>query len=228
MGQLEALKQLLRPARLLQMGKDAWRWLPESEGKYTVSSAYKVLLGPIEGEDYVLFKQVWSGIAPSNVSALVWKVVIDRIQSKANLRRRNIIHTKDEAKCVLCNMEEETTDHLFFSCQKTGEVWNCCYNWLGISTVLPKDRKSHMLQHALLMLNLKQNNGLRTIWVAVVWSMWIGRNNMIYRDVQFEVMRLFELIQVRSWRWLSSISSDFHYSFYEWCSNPIRCLESIG
>lgn len=82
---------MILSAQLNQNRKDAWRWSPETEGKFTVRSAYEALLGPIEGEDSVLFKKIWYGIAPSNATGFVWKVVIDRIQSRANMRRRNII-----------------------------------------------------------------------------------------------------------------------------------------
>lgn len=34
--------------------------------------------------------------------------------------------------CALCGMQEETFDHLFFSCAKTKAVWDGIRKWLGL------------------------------------------------------------------------------------------------
>ncbi|XP_057418273.1 uncharacterized protein LOC130712458 [Lotus japonicus] len=199
-----------------------------TDGKYTVSSAYTVLLDSVVGEDPMLFNRLWSGVAPSNISAFVWRVVLDRIQSKANLRRRNIILDDAEARCSICNIEEESTNHLFFSCNLALQVWSYCNLWLGITTAMPRDARPHLLQHELPFLSSRQNDGLRAIWMTAVWSLWTARNNLIFREEQFDAGKIFGLIQVRSWKWLSTIGRGFQQSFSEWCSNPVLlCLKSI-
>lgn len=171
-GLMDQMLQVLQADSLKQDTRDAWQWLHESDGRYTVSSAYQVLLDSIVGEDSLLFNRLWSGVAPSNVVAFVWKVLIDRVQSKANLRRRNIITNEADARCSICNDEEESTNHLFFSCPLVLQVWSYCHLWLGVSTVLPRKAKSHLPQHELPSLTARQNDGFRSIWMAAVWSIW--------------------------------------------------------
>ncbi|XP_009623361.1 uncharacterized protein [Nicotiana tomentosiformis] len=38
----------------------------------------------------------------------------------------------EDATCSLCNNEEETTDHLFFSCPYSSRVWIAMLRWQGI------------------------------------------------------------------------------------------------
>ncbi|XP_057418180.1 uncharacterized protein LOC130712363 [Lotus japonicus] len=202
--QVHALQQMLIPISLQQGTGDKWRWIHEADGVYTVSSAYAYLLDPIADMEELVFKNAWSGIAPSNVSAFVWRVLLDRVQTKVNLQRRNIISGEEAVRCVLCHAAEESTRHLFFSCNRVAPLWNSCYRWIGLVTVLPEDRLTHIMQHDIPFLSQKQNDCWRAVWNSIIWSIWIARNGVLFRDEQFDDASLFELIQVRAWKWLSS------------------------
>lgn len=49
---------------------------------------------------------------------LVWRVLLDRVPSKHNLRRRNIILTNQDMLCPFCVLQEET----FFTCPKIMDI----------------------------------------------------------------------------------------------------------
>lgn len=139
-----------------------------------------------------VFDLVWVAAAPSNVCGLVWKIVLDRLQSKANLRKRNVIHTATEGFCSLCVQEEETTSHLLLTCPVVAKVWERCYRWLGVSTVLPEDCIRHLQQHFHLQLSSKQNQLYRVIWFAVVWSVWGRRNSVIFQGGSWNENEVFD------------------------------------
>ncbi|MCI35710.1 hypothetical protein A2U01_0056931, partial [Trifolium medium] len=53
-----------------------------------------------------------SGV-PSKVSALSWQVLLDRVPTRANLSRRDVIRV-DEAACPMCDVILESSQHLFY------------------------------------------------------------------------------------------------------------------
>lgn len=140
-------------------------------GAYTVKSAYNFLMHAVAREDQEVFVQVWSKFVPTKVCALAWRVILDRIPTKANLLKRNVLSVGSGVNCVFCNVMEETTEHLLFSCPRALQVWLCCYNWVGVSTALPKNCQSHLLQHELPSLKAKQNRLWKVVWLVVIWTL---------------------------------------------------------
>lgn len=57
----------------------------------------------------------------------MWLITHDRIQTGANLKKRN---GKGNSKCCLCGCEE-TADHIFFNCHISRLVWFCFKEVLG-------------------------------------------------------------------------------------------------
>ena len=79
----------------------------------------------------------------------------------------------------------------------------------------------HFLQHDVGVLNLEQNDPWRAIWFATVWSLWLARNNMIYCGGKLEVYFVFEVMELRSWSWLTVRDIDFQSSLFEWTSGAL-------
>jgi len=42
------------------------------------------------------------------------------------------------------------------------------------------------------------------MWVAIVWSIWIHRNNIIFRSKVKDVEEIFNLPQVKAWTWITN------------------------
>lgn len=51
---------------------------------------------------------------------LLWIVVRGRLQTAYRMQQWN---NAIDTTCVLCNEEQETCGHLFFSCQFSGQIW---------------------------------------------------------------------------------------------------------
>jgi len=76
---------------LLQMHQaenDAWIWKSDSSGIFSVRNAYAVLAHQnFDAEEGNFFKYIWKVSVPSNVTAFVWKLSLDRVQTRVNLKR---------------------------------------------------------------------------------------------------------------------------------------------
>jgi len=95
--------------------QDTWRWEGETNGRYTVRNAYRLLDrgSPNENQDGV-FNIIWKLKIPIKASIFAWRLIGDRLPTKCNLRRRNIeIY---DISCPFCRNHGEDASHLFFNC----------------------------------------------------------------------------------------------------------------
>ena len=101
-----------------------------------------------------------------------WLLVQRRIQSQANLARKNII---ENASCELCGQEEDC-DHIVFHCCFLSQVWralgfhtegvsvNCIWT-VARSTTVP-DRHFY------------------TLLLLIYWMLWKQRIDLVFRQTQ--------------------------------------------
>lgn len=200
---------------ILEGEPDRWLWVADSEGKYTVKSAYSVLQGEIPTDADFNYNNIWTTFATTSSNTFTWRALLDRIPCKLNLMHKNVINRIEEVTCPLCNEVEESTSHILFCCSKTWLVWACCYRWLGISTALPSEVMAHFSQHSGILSNKNQKQGLMTIWTAMAWSIWTCRNIVVFDGQGWDYERVFELAQLKSWNWIQAKSKEFTCSFYE-------------
>ena len=97
------------------------------------------------------------------------------------LRNFNILQ-RSSYRCVLCDLEDETNYHLFIHCSFVWEVWGECLSWFGVAWVTPSNLKRLMESWF--------DSEFRTVakrrWIscffAVIWSVWIIRNKIIFEN----------------------------------------------
>ena len=107
---------------------DKMFWPYSPEGKYTVNSAYRLLMeeelrkSP-SPSDLIPVKRIWKGIwslhVLNKVKTLLWRAGSDSLPSKANLLKRKVL--VDDI-CPGCNIESETSFHALWSCTELNSV----------------------------------------------------------------------------------------------------------
>lgn len=213
---VEELMSFPQQVNLIEGREETWNLMADGEGTYTVKSAYNLLQGQDVEESIPVLDSLWQGTTPSKVLVFAWKVLWGRTQSKHNLFRRGIISTNDSLNCVLCSNEEESADHIFFDCSFSSQIWNTYHNWMKISTTLPCRSREHFLQHGGETWSQNQQRGTQVIWLAIIWSIWLMRNPVVFKNAEKDAMGVWELAQLRLWNWLRASCRKFHFSFYEW------------
>lgn len=81
----------------------------------------------------------------------------------------------------MCQMCQESIQHLFLECKVAHIVWNSCHSWLEIQSLLHNNLFVHFEQFQLLHLNKNQNQVWKTMWIAMIWSIWNQRNTMVFK-----------------------------------------------
>jgi hypothetical protein len=226
---LHDLLELLNPVGPLSDVGDRWGWRPEGGGDFTVKSTYKVvslLCSPnfvISPSNAVIFSHIWLGPIPSKVSGFLWQLLHEKIPTRNNLIKRNIIEVNGDASCALCGEEVETELHLFMYCEIALLIWMNMFRWLDIPFGLPHNIFS--LFHCLLGEgNKKVRKGMLLNGRAVIWSIWRCRNSILFDNGRGSVAEIVEAMKVSSWKWWLSRPTSNQCMFYEWCSAPRLCM----
>jgi hypothetical protein len=208
---------------------DIWCWNPGGGDGFSVKSTYGFLdsllnvRAPLSYLETFAFKFIWKSGVLSKVSALAWQLLLDRIPTRENLRRRDVIRLLD-ANCPFCALEVESAQHLFLHCRFTARIWFAVLRWYGVVSVLPP---SVVSSFALLVgcgSNKKRRKGLAVIWLAFVWAVWKVRNDFVFNNVVVDIEDVLELIQRLSWRWFLIKKTWGSCLLYEWIWNPGDCM----
>jgi hypothetical protein len=208
---------------------DRWVWNPGAEVGFSVKSAY-MFLDQLMGDGVMrsslenfVFKFIWKSGVPSKVSALAWQLLLDRIPTRDNLHRRGII-SANESRCPLCNVEIETTSHLFLRCRYVIGIWYAILRWLGVFLVLPP---TIFMSYTMLVWggsNKKRRKGFSVVWLAYIWAVWKARNDRIFNNVVFDASVVMNHVQRLSWQWFMNNTSKSPSLLYEWEWDPGECM----
>jgi len=147
---------------------DKWRWLLNPIHGYSVRDTYRFITNDGVQIDRSLVNDVWHRFIPAKVSLFVWRLLRNRLPTRDNLVRRNILQPPLSLCPFGCN-EPESARHLFLECTTSNFLWSQVTSWLGISMVFPLDLRDHLYQFSH-MAGLPQyiNSFLTGIWFACV------------------------------------------------------------
>ena len=151
--------------------KDRWIWKPEQSGQYSVKSAYDMLRrDDMEGVDVKVFQDLWKLRIPPKIAVFAWRLLKERLQTKANLRRRQLMI--NDTSCPFCGIYEENEAHLFFLCDKILPLWWESMSWVNIQGAFLQNPRQHFSQHVICLPNRIRDNRWQCWWLALTWAVW--------------------------------------------------------
>jgi len=118
-------------------------------------------------------KIIWSKDIPPSKSILVWRLMLNKLPTDDNLAARGC-HLP--SMCSLCNMNEESSFHLFFECTYATNLW--CW----FASVLNKQLHFHSMTDMWNICNSSWNPQWKLVITAaminIIGSVWYARNQM--------------------------------------------------
>ncbi|CAH2035799.1 unnamed protein product [Thlaspi arvense] len=164
----------------------------------TFNSSSDQLLWQIDGSTKANFstKTIYHQIREQNQvvdwSPIIWlKRGISKHKCPAWLFILNRCPTRDrllswgltiEPLCLLCNMTDESRDHLFFECEYSFPVWSKLARKLRFSTTM-RDWSGVVDG----LLSITPNNSRKYLmilaWQATIYEIWRERNNRLHRSI---------------------------------------------
>jgi len=143
-----------------------------------------VLTTNVSNIEVVISDLIWHRHIPLKVSILAWRLLHNRLPTKANLMARGILAQVAQL-CVSGCGEVETSQHLYASCPIFGELWLHVRHWIGVSGLDPYDIADHFLQFTYLSGEaVSKRSFMQLLWLVCVWVVWSERNNKHFNNTE--------------------------------------------
>jgi hypothetical protein len=110
---------------------------------FSVKSSYSLLFKELNDEvegstsEIRVFQQIWRSPAPYKIIALSWQLLHDRISTRDNLARCDILRGENSRTCVVYTGSMESSTHFFLHYEFASCIWADIFRWLGIIVVMP-------------------------------------------------------------------------------------------
>jgi len=128
--------------------------------------------------------------------------------------------------CALCQITEETCQHIFLECPFAQSVWTLCFKWLGVLFVQHNVLSMHYENFCLPQVSNNQNLLWKGVWATIVRCIWENRNSIMLNQSVADLEEVFLMAQLKSWQWLKYKGQPFIYSLANWVLNPLICCKT--
>lgn len=212
----------------LSTGKhDCWRWNLEPSGSLSVWILTKLV------QDKLLFgarldlQFMWNSWVPKKIGICVWRALINRRPTRSKLRSRGVI--SGSQKCLLCNIEEETMDHLINHCPKVIPIWRRLLAWWHIVVSPTFSVFDVAAGKVSISGNKTLDKILQGVFMVLIWSVWKWRNRLLHTSDEAAAMLLedqFSGIQRMSLHWIKARCNNQLIDRSNWSLEPHKLVPS--
>jgi hypothetical protein len=162
-----------------------------AQGKLDSGSLYRLLQSK-DASPHPAAKFIWESRAPPLVQFFVWLLVYGRVQCTTNLLRKRIV---DSPTCEVCNLMDETGDHIAFRCPFAEVFWEK----LGIQP--PAVATNDYIFDIACPAHFPKKH-FSTFAGICYWHLWKRRNAAIFRQESLTYRQVFLLMHndAKLWR----------------------------
>ncbi|TYI31812.1 hypothetical protein ES332_A04G011700v1 [Gossypium tomentosum] len=125
--------------------------------------------------------------------------------------------------CPWCNREWEKTDHLFFNCIFINGFWKRIFNWWDIGW----KKVNNFEDFYSCCFKVKILGSCKSLWliaiVAVVWSIWLARNEMVFDNKVLTMDTLVFHAKMRALLWSRAAFDEYRFHERLWWFCPYKC-----
>ncbi|CAN1815662.1 Putative ribonuclease H protein At1g65750 [Linum perenne] len=153
-------------------GEDDWCWGGEPNGKFSINSTYEMLRTSSSSPD-ALWEKIWCWKGPARVNHFLWLAAQDKLLTNCQRVKRKL--TAD-ARCTLCQANNEDVTHILRDCQFAKEVWVKS----GIQAI--HDRCWQLQGQEWLRAGITSTESTR--FGLTCWVLWKARNERIFSNAK--------------------------------------------
>nr|KAJ0200215.1 hypothetical protein LSAT_V11C600306310 [Lactuca sativa] len=219
MAELAQLCRLLDGVSL-SSDPDSWKSKLSSDGQFYVSDICKLIDSKVTvGTNSTT---VWVNLVPLKIICFVWRASLDGIPSSMALSRRGVGVTS--TRCLFCINGVDDTDHLLIACDLAKEVFKWIFKWCDVPFV-PFSSVSEALNFAAKWGNCPKK---RKVFLAILygglWSIWKGRNDMLFNQVPTTISKVVDNIITMVFGWVKHRGNFGNCNWANWCCSPFSVL----
>ncbi|KAJ4785579.1 RNA-directed DNA polymerase (reverse transcriptase)-related family protein [Rhynchospora pubera] len=156
---------------------DLIRWTLTRDGIFSSSSAYKSLI--FAGKIRSQFAFIWHLKITPSVKYFGILLMRNRLPTRSRLHNMRVLN---EATCPLCDTDDETHLHLFFTCQVTRAFWHHFSNLTGLHMPPAASSVSDVIFTFRSSLPVGDCSRDLSFLFTALHIIWRARNAMIFRD----------------------------------------------
>ena len=169
-------------------------WVPSMNGEFTIQSSWDIIRTHSDNVEW--HNLMWFPGRVPKTSFCLWLAIRERLYTQDR------IHNADPSwTCLLCNMQKEDHNHLFFNCNFTWQVWRIVQLDGGIN--VPKMCWSSLIIK--LARDWRNKNLVSTSWKlclsVTVYNIWYERNTRLHAhkssDVNTITRKIRETVQLK-------------------------------
>ncbi|KAL4583477.1 hypothetical protein LXL04_008050 [Taraxacum kok-saghyz] len=185
---------------------DKWVWDISSDGSFSVAETRKWI------DDLVLpqglVKTRWCKFIPGKMNIFVWRLLLDRLPTRASLSSRGI--EINSIMCSICGAELEQIEHLFCLCEFAKCVWELLFRWLQIPSFGAVHPREFFQKMDECMLNVKQKIVVEVVICTGLWIIWRFRNDVVHGGRKMRKNVIFDLIRDYAFVWFCNRQRKTH------------------
>lgn len=160
---------------------DTFRWKLASNGSYSASTAYLGFFLGSTAADYA--KLLWSSWVPLKEKLFMWLALRNRCWTGDRLSRKGL---PGPDKCLLCDQQVESMDHLMIHCPTSRSIWFEVLVDKGFGGFVPQQNQSlREWWNSLTNCQPKdRRKELASLAIAGCRRLWLERNNRNFERKQ--------------------------------------------
>ncbi|XP_058764653.1 uncharacterized protein LOC131638121 [Vicia villosa] len=223
-------RELFGLLAMLKEETDSFSWRLTSDEIFSVKSCYDFfkanMSGPSLNADKVrALSHLWKVKVPSKILLFCLRFIHNRLATRDHLVSRGILIEGSDSKCVICSMAEESRVHLFSDCVVSLRVWRRVYMWLAVGDLLSLEDFIEFFYNCAKVHCPSKRAILSVVWLATIWTLWIKRNAIVFKDESFSFIECMSEIVIISWNWLGSFYKKVPLcNYFGWNTQPLLCF----
>ena len=175
---LPSLSHSWATKKLLKLKALASTVLQQIQGEFKVHLAWRIIRE--KNPKVYWHRLIWYTKYVPKHSLIAWMVILNKLPTKEKLVNWGL-HLQDDL-CPLCQLSQESRNHLFFCCPFTKEVWSRVLALNGIHRT-PQDWDTELRW---CVSNFKGNSFLallcRLCWSSTLYFIWHERNRRVHGE----------------------------------------------
>lgn len=156
---------------------------------------------------------------PHKIQLFLWKLEAGALPINDDLHTR--LGGEFFKECPRCRGIPETINHIFWTSLEAKSIWNMVANWWALD-FSQRSKLGNSLKETL---SIFKGKIISTVWKtsisAILWSIWLRRNNLIFNNFLELVNSTVDMVKFRSFKW-SKAELNFPEEIYNlWQVNPL-------
>ncbi|CAN6541494.1 unnamed protein product [Malus baccata var. baccata] len=168
-------------------------WHHTVDGSYSVKTGYRVAVSLLENGDlgkkgrgapstHHISNQVWKGIwhlqVPNKIKFFLWRCCNKALAVRHNLKRR---HMRIDNVCGVCNLVDESENHLFFRCDLSQRLWFCSPLHLNSIVLIGADFLDSWNNFCTSIKDREDAETIMQEFAFGLWRIWKNRNDVVFK-----------------------------------------------